>query len=171
MLQAEVEKLRNADKERQDALAAALASSNTAIREASAERSISSRAVAYDRASKALVKATAITAGVGPSPHKAGRIRTSDGNHESPARGEVEMQNVSEEALLAKAAHSTDKLPYATEEHRYLQDAFTTLPVAPCRTRSICGVTCSTIAGFVQLNFAGCLLRSCAAALVEDRRQ
>ena len=118
-MQAEVEKLRRADEERQNALAAALATSKIAIEEASAERTVSSRADAYDRASKALAKATAITAGTGPSPRRAARMAANGSVQDSPARSKTEPESVREEDLVAKAAHSTDKLPYATEQHRY----------------------------------------------------
>jgi hypothetical protein len=118
-LQVEVEKLRRADRERQDALDAALARSKVAIEEASTEHTVSARADAYDRASKALAKATAITAGTGPSPRKAARMAPS-GSHEAPAHIEPERERVTEVDLVAKAAHSTAKLPYATEEHRYI---------------------------------------------------
>eukprot|EP01043_Picozoa_sp_COSAG02_P096220 COSAG02_NODE_32525_length_515_cov_0.612981_1_plen_75_part_10 len=73
-MQVEVERLRKADEERERALTVALASSEVALEEASAERTVSSRADAYDRASKALAKATAITAATGPSPRKAARV-------------------------------------------------------------------------------------------------
>jgi hypothetical protein len=115
----EVERLRKADEERERALTVALASSEVALEEASAERTVSSRADAYDRASKALAKATAITAATGPSPRKAARV-AANGTHESAARSEPVPESVGEADLVAKAAHSTDKLPYATEEHRYV---------------------------------------------------
>eukprot|EP01043_Picozoa_sp_COSAG02_P079472 COSAG02_NODE_18404_length_941_cov_0.847981_2_plen_74_part_01 len=70
VLKAEVERLQKADEERERALAVALANSTVALEAASAEHTVSSRADAYDRASKALAKATAITAATGPSTRK-----------------------------------------------------------------------------------------------------
>ena len=122
VLQAEVERLRQADEERERALAVALANSTVALEAASAERTVSSRADAYDRASKALAKATAITAATGPSPRKVARAYGNSA-HEYAAHSGMVLESVGEADLVAKAAHSTDKLPYATEEHRYLHYA------------------------------------------------
>ena len=111
--------MRGADEARQIALGVALERSKVAIEEASAKRTVSARADAYDRASKALAKATAITAVTGPSPRKAARMAP-NGSHEASAHTEPERERVTEADLVAKAAHSTAKLPYATEEHRYI---------------------------------------------------